>query len=76
MLPVLLLLEELEVAGRALEGGEATRPPAAALSPSAPVHRRECCRRADDATEDECAKTLPTLLAVHSLILRSVEFPT
>jgi hypothetical protein len=65
-----LALEELEIAGSALERGEATRSSATALRPAAAIERREGRGRADEASEEE--RTQPaTAFAVHAPILRS-----
>lgn len=60
-----LLVEELEVTGRALECGEPAWPSVAALCSPAAVHRRERSRCTDDAPEHERAKPFSTFLTVH-----------
>ena len=46
-----LLLEQLEVAGRALERREAARAAPSPLNASPPVGRGDGCRRADEPAE-------------------------
>lgn len=65
MLPFALFLEQLEVAGRALECREAARASATALRSAATAHRGERSRCTDDASEHECAKSFSTFLALH-----------
>ena len=66
-----LPLEELEVARRALEGGETARPCAAALNASSAIHRSDRGRRADEPSQKEGSKPTTSLGAVHGRILRS-----
>src|SRR5687767_1936763 len=68
---VTLAFEQLEIAGRALEGRETPRPPAAALQPPASVHRCDCSRGSDQPSEEECPQPTTPLATVHARILRS-----
>jgi hypothetical protein len=65
-----LALEELEIAGSAFEGGEATRSSATSLRAAPAIERREGRGRADQASEEERAQPA-SAFAVHALILRS-----
>ena len=67
-----LAFEQLEVARRGLESRQTTRSAATALETSTPGQRRDGRRRADEPAEGEGTKTSASLLAVHSLILRSI----
>jgi len=69
LLPFALVLEQLEVARRALEGREAARPPAPSLDAPAPVERRRDRGRPDEPAEEERPDAAALLLAVHALIL-------
>jgi len=66
LLPFPLLLEELEVAGRALERRETARATTSSLGLAATVHRGERGRCTDDASEHERAKAFSTFLAIHA----------
>ena len=68
---VLLAVEELAVAGRALEGGEPPWAAASALDPAPTIERRDRRRRAEQSPEEERPRPLASLLAVHARILRS-----
>jgi hypothetical protein len=69
LLPSPLVIEQLEVAGSALERGEAAGATTSPLDAAAPVERRGDCRRADEAAEEERPETPALVLAVHALIL-------
>ncbi len=71
LVPITLVLEELEVARRALEGREAARAAAPLLRASPPVDRRDRGGRADEPSQEEGAKPTAALASVHDLILRS-----
>src|SRR6185295_19907776 len=65
-----LPLEELEVAGGALECGEPARTSAATLRAAAAVERRDGGGRADETSQEERSRPAASL-AVHARILRS-----
>jgi ribokinase len=66
LLPFTLLVEQFEIAGRALEGSKTARASASPFCPTAAVHRGQRSRSAHDAPQHERAKTFSTLLAVHA----------
>lgn len=55
MVSISLALEELEVTGRALEGGEAPRAPATTLGAPAAIERRDRRGRADEPSQEKGA---------------------
>jgi hypothetical protein len=69
LLPAAFVLEELEIARSALEGGKPAWTPATTLDPAAATERG-CDRRcADEPPDEERPDGAALLLAVHGLIL-------
>jgi sugar/nucleoside kinase (ribokinase family) len=66
LLPFPLPIEELEVARSALERSEAARTTTPSLGSAATVHRGECSRCTNDASEHERAEAFSTFLAIHA----------